>query len=197
MIEIVIFDTDGMMVRRAGRFHDRYAEEFGIQPGKLAGFFSHEFQDCIVGRKDLKDELQKRISEWGWDKSVDELLDYWFKGEQDINKQMLERVQGMREKGCVCYLTTNNEKYRTEHLFETLKLKESFDDTFSTCDIGFKKSEGAFWEELHKRIGTPDKSTVMVWDDDEANVQAARDTGFTAFLFKNEEDFEEQMSLCI
>ncbi|PIR86402.1 hypothetical protein COU13_01085 [Candidatus Kaiserbacteria bacterium CG10_big_fil_rev_8_21_14_0_10_43_70] len=186
-----------MIVKRAGRFHDRYAEEFNIQPGKLAGFFSHEFQDCIVGKRDLKYELQSRISKWGWKKSVDELLKYWFEGEQEINTAMLNRVKGMREKGCVCYLTTNNEKYRTEYLFNTLGLKKYFDDSFSTCYIGFKKSEEAFWKALHARIGSPDKSTVMVWDDDEANIQAAREAGLTAFTFKNEEDFEEQMSLCI
>jgi len=197
MIKIVIFDADGMVVKRAGRFHDRYSEEFNIQPGKLAGFFSHEFQDCIVGKKDLKVEIEKRLSEWGWEKSVDELLKYWFEGEQDINTAMLERIEGMREKGCICYLTTNNEQYRTEYLFDTLGLKKSFDDAFSTCRIGFKKSEREFWETLYTRIGAPKKSTMMVWDDDEANIQAAREAGLTAFLFKNEEDFEEQMSLCI
>jgi len=65
MIKIVIFDADGMIVKRVGRFHDRYAEAFNIQPGKLAGFFSHEFQDCVIGKKDLKVELKKNFPNGG------------------------------------------------------------------------------------------------------------------------------------
>jgi len=197
MIRAAIFDTDGVIIRRELRFHDRYSSEFGIPPGEMASFFAGDFQECLIGRRDLKEELQKRLVSWRWHGTVDQLLEYWFKGESGVDTAALEYIKKLRAHGLKCYLTTNNEKYRTEYLFGALGLAKYFDGAFSSSDIGHKKPEVEFWGVVHHRVGEPPKGSVVVWDDDEANVESARAFGFGAYKYIGLEDLKEQMNICI
>lgn len=197
MIKVMLFDTDGMIIRRPLRFSDRYAEDFDVHPGVLNDFFAHEFQECLVGKRDLKQELAKRVESWGWDKSVEELMEYWFAGESDIDSRVLETVSILRARNIDCYVETNNEKYRMEYMFETMGLKDYFDGALASSTLGHKKPEPAFWAEAHRRVGEPEKDTVLVWDDDDVNVRSAREFGFQAYQYTNFDDYKEQMELLV
>ena len=76
MFEGVIFDCDGM-INLEKRFSVRLSEK-GITPDTTAHFFKKQFQDCLVGKSDLKEELKKCVPSWGWGKSVEELLEFFF-----------------------------------------------------------------------------------------------------------------------
>lgn len=76
MIKVVLFDVDGVVVT-GPMFSDRYIAEFGIALEDMTPFFENEFQECLVGKPDLKTELRKYVKKWRWEKSVDELVGYW------------------------------------------------------------------------------------------------------------------------
>ena len=109
MIKTIIFDTDGMVAHREMYFSQRFSKEFGVPMEKVLSFFKNEFQLCLIGKADLKNELAKYFGQWGWKKSVEELLLYWFTNESNLDKKMLESVKNLRSKGISCYLDTNNE----------------------------------------------------------------------------------------
>lgn len=158
---------------------------------KILPFFQNEFQLCLTGKADLKQELTKYLSKWNWQKSIEDLLDYWFENENTLNKQMLENIKNLRDNGIRCYLNTNNEKYRAQYLFEKLNLKNSFDDIFSSAQLGVKKPQIKFWEAIHNSLNKPNKSEILVWDDDEENVKSAQDFGFQAEFYSDFDNYEK------
>ncbi|KND50429.1 MAG: hypothetical protein AB202_02125 [Parcubacteria bacterium C7867-007] len=66
MIKAVIFDSDGML-SHGPRFSDTYAREQNIPIEEMIPFFTGPFKDCLIGKADLKDELEKGdwLQKWG------------------------------------------------------------------------------------------------------------------------------------
>lgn len=193
MIKIVIFDTDGMVVRRNTRFSERFSKEFGVPVEKMLPFFDGEFRLCLVGKADLKEELGTYLPSWGWKKSVDDLLSYWFEGEGTVDGKVLESVRILRDKGIRCYINTNNERYRVEHLLNNFGLKDHFDGSFSSAELGVLKPQIEFWAAIWVRLGQPKKNEVLVFDDEEKNVVSAREFGFQAEVYSGFDVYEESV----
>lgn len=197
MIKTVIFDTDGMVIRRQMYFSQRFSNEFRVPAEKITPFFKNEFRLCLAGKADLKEELVKYLEQWNWYKSLDNLLTYWFEHERDIDEKIIESVKTLRNKGIHCYLDTNNEKYRVRYILENLGLGNFFDGVFSSAELGYLKAEQEFWATIYKKLGKPDKTEVLVWDDDEKEVAAARDFGFQAELYTGFDNYEKRLELLI
>lgn len=193
MIKAIIFDTDGTIIHREMYFSERFSKEFNVPLEKILPFFKNEFQLCLVGKADLKVELQKYLPLWGWTKSVDELLAYWFTNESDVDKGLIESVKQLRTRGFKCYLDTNNDKYRTQYLLDNLGLKNLFDGIFSSAELGYLKPQNGFWAAIHDRLGKPAKPEVLVWDDDEKNVESAKSFGFQSELYLGFDSYQSRM----
>jgi putative hydrolase of the HAD superfamily len=61
----------------------------------------------LIGKADLKEVVRPFLKEWGWEKSVEDFLDYWFKSEHKIDEELVDYIQELRKKGVNCYLVTN------------------------------------------------------------------------------------------
>lgn len=183
IITTVLFDMDGMVVLRDEIFSDRLSREFGVPMAKILPFFENEFQDCLVGRADLKHELAKYTAQWDWEKSVDDLVAYWFQTQSTRDERIIESVQHLRARRIRCSIQTNNERYRVEYLTKTLGLRNAFDDIFASYELGSAKPSQTFWRSIYDRLGRPTKTEVLVWDDDPENVESARRFGFAAELY--------------
>ncbi len=193
-IQSVIFDADGMIIDRTLRFSERFSREFDVPIGKMSGFFEGPFKKCRVGKADLRVELQPYLTLWKWKGTVDELLVYWLEGEGKPNKLFLTELETLRRNGVSCYLATDNEKYRSEHLKYTLGLEKLFDGVFSSADFGTVKSEVAFWEQVFVIVGDHmRKDEVLVWDDDEQNIITAKTFGFNAELYTDFASYKNKM----
>lgn len=195
MIKAIIFDTDGMIIHREMYFSERFSKEFNIPLEKILPFFKNEFKLCLIGQADLKKELQKYLPLWGWKGSTDELLDYWFSHEADIDEALIEDIKQLRARGFKCYLDTNNDQYRTQYLLVNLNLKNVFDGVFSSAFIGSAKPEAEFWQAIYAQLQPLPKQEILVWDDDEKNVEAAKSFGFQAELYSGIEAYKTRMSL--
>ena len=66
------------------------------------------------------------------------------------------------------------------HLDDHLKIREYFDRSFVSCEMGVKKPEYGFYHAIQAQF--PD-ATLVFWDDQPSNVQAAQACGWTAFVF--------------
>jgi putative hydrolase of the HAD superfamily len=139
----------------------------------------------------LKEELAKYINQWNWQKSVDKLITFWFENESRVDKEILKSVEILRNKAIKCYLCTDNEKYRVQHLLNDLGLKNYFDGIFSSAEFNFSKSQQQFWSKLYDQLGKPHKKEILVLDDDNINVESARKFGFNSMLYSNFEEYEE------
>ncbi|MBI4426635.1 MAG: HAD hydrolase-like protein [Candidatus Kerfeldbacteria bacterium] len=193
MVDKVIFDTDGLVIQREMYFSARLSKDFGVAPEKVLQFFKHEFKQCLIGKADAKEELKKYAASWNWTGTIEQLLEYWFKSESTIDQRIIQTVQSLSAAGIHCYLDTNNERYRTEYLRQTLGLGKVFDAIFSSSLLGCAKPAVEFWQAIHKQLGEPDKATVMVWDDEKESVKSARGFGFQAELYLGFGAFQKVM----
>jgi len=67
---------------------------------------------------------------------------------------------------------TNNEQYRTNHIWNVLNLKQEFDGIFSSARLGCKKPDQIFGG-LFDLLKPDNKQDVLAWDDDQENVDSA------------------------
>ena len=182
MIKVVIFDADGVLIHQ-GRFSKSLDEEYGITIETTASFFKGPFQDCLVGKKDLREAIAPYLDSWGWDKGVDVLLDYWFTIEHAINEDLISYIQELRSKGILCFLATNNEKYRFQYMLEKMGFSESFDRTYSSAHLGEKKPNQEFFAKIYNDLENIQKEEIFFTDDDLENIQGAKDFGIKAEIY--------------
>ncbi len=192
MIKVILFDCDGPIIKREKYFSQRLKEERGIdvRAQDETSFFKGEFLECEVGKKDLKQVLPYWLPIWKWQGSVDELLDYWFSGEAELDLEMKDYIATLRQSGVKCYLATNNEKYRTQYLWEQVGINFFLDGLFSSCYLGHMKPELQYWEEIYKGFPDVRKDEFLVLDDMPNAIASAKKFGFNAELYSNFENFK-------
>ena len=186
----VIFDGDGMVVTGES-FRLRRARDHGIPDEVSNPFFLNEFQKCLIGQLDLKEELERVLPAWGWTKGTDAFLDAWFDPEKaPLDERFLPVIRALKEKGIPSYFATNNEKYRSQNLLDQRGMRTWFEDVFPSAVVGSKKPETAFYDHIADVLDT-DKSDVLYFDDDGGHVEAALMYGFNAHLYTDFDAFEK------
>lgn len=182
--KLYLFDVDGVFLKTEGTFSSRYEKRVG-KPGLLKDFFEGVFNKCLIGKTDLKNEVENNLKDWGWEDGVDEFLKLWFEEEVSINEEIEKIIIELQKHNLPCYFVTNQEKYRTNYLKETFKLFSLVDGVFASSDLGVKKPDPLFYERVLDEIGytgTPEE--VFYVDDDEKNIIAGKDFGFTTLQYK-------------
>ena len=193
MTKIILFDCDGVIIKKHKRFSQLLQEDFGITKEQTAGFFTGVFLDCETGKADLKQVLSKLIPQWGYKGTVEELMDFWFSGEAEINLNMKEYILKLKDSGVKAYLATNNEKYRTEYLWNVVGIKNFLEGLFSSCYLGYMKPEVEYWQEIYKVLNKYPKENILVLDDKQAAIDSARAFGIKAELYTTFDDFKKVM----
>lgn len=188
MIKKVVFDLDGMIV--SGEiFSKRLEKEYGIPTSITREFFEGTFKECQLGKKDLYAELAKRLKEWKWRGTVDEMLDFWFNGNV-VDERFFPVIHRLRKNGVKCVLATNQDKRRAEYYKK--KLEGIFDREFHSYEIGALKPTKEFLDAMMKELEFK-KEEVLFWDDKPEFVQAASEYGLRAKLYTNFESFKKTL----
>lgn len=191
MTKFALFDVDGVaIVKRTELFNDRICKDYGVLPELVLPLFKNEFYKCITGDMDLKEVLKPYAEKWGWKGTIDELLRYWWKAEEQVNQEVVSVIDNLRKQGIKCYLASDQEKNRAEYLLNGLGLKEHFDGAFISCYLGVRKTSPEYWCKVLEALGNPDPAEITFWDDEEENVKIAREAGINARLFKGVEDLK-------
>ncbi|MFA6522610.1 MAG: HAD family hydrolase [Patescibacteria group bacterium] len=201
--KIVLFDADGVTIDSNLMFSQVLERNYKIPQEKMAPFFSGVFQECLYGRADLKIELGNVIADWGWKKTVDELLQEWFEFENKPNAEMLHLIDRFRNAGVKCYLATNQEKHRAEYLRKKMGFSELFDGLFVSAEVGYKKKNPKFFEEVFASLNEANrnfcselvtKNEILFVDNEKENTDSAKDAGLDTFLFTDIETFKQHMN---
>jgi putative hydrolase of the HAD superfamily len=197
MIKAVIFDSDGMLTYDPG-FSKTYSANYNIPLEEMTSFFTGPFKNCLIGRADLKEELQKGwLTKWRWPGTVDEFLEYWFSVGGPLEVEVFESISNMRKSGVICVLATNQEKYRTERIAARFGYHDAFDKIFSSAYVGHKKPTNDFFQVVFNYLLEKDpsitKDEVIFWDDDIENIEGAKSFGILAEQYLNPDHHKEVM----
>lgn len=187
MPKVLLLDADGVVLKKREYFSERFAREQGILVEEMQEFFKNEFKLCQTGKADLKEALKEKLAGWGWEKSVDEFLEYWFTNDVELDEEVLLLVQDLRARGVMCFLSTDQEKYRKAYIQQLLD--GQLDGYFISCDVGFTKSTPEFFQQILETLNVP-ASEVSYLDDDQKNVDAAKSLGINAKFYSNIEDLK-------
>jgi len=196
MIKVILFDADGMLVITE-MFSVQYCRESNVPYEEILLFFKNEFSPCLIGQADLKEKVSPYLEKWGWNKSVEEFLEYWFESENHIDHRVVKVIKELREKGIKCCLLTNQEKYKIEFMRERMNFAEIFDRVFSSAEAGAKKPSPEIFEYVTRELGDVKKEEIMLWDDKEKNVRGAEEFGFKASIYKDFESFKKEIDKII
>jgi HAD superfamily hydrolase (TIGR01509 family) len=186
MIKALLVDGDGIVLKpRDKYFSDRLREDgYNFPKDSEKEFFKEVYPDIRLGKKSLKKEVSKFLSKWSWDKSVDELLEYWFSYENKLDNNVLKLLQELRKKGVKTYLASDHSKYRANDLWENVGLKRHFDGHFFSCHLGFTKEQPKFYKKVLKKLKLR-PNELRFFDDEKENVDTAKNVGIDARFYKS------------
>lgn len=192
MIKVILFDVDGVLVN-GEMFSLELERKYGITYESTQPFFKGVFQECLIGAKDLKREIEPYLKQWGWPKSVQTFLDEWFAHEHNTNEELIAYIQALRVRGIRCMVATNQEKYRADYILHNMGFKDKFDQVYASAHLGSRKPEQHFFQKLVNDLGSIAKEELLFWDDSPGHIAAAKAFGIRAELYSTFEAFQEKM----
>ncbi|KQT48440.1 haloacid dehalogenase [Devosia sp. Leaf420] len=184
MQKTILMDVDGVLV--TGRPQDGahlftdLEVDLGISLEALqSGFFRPSWSAIVTGQKKLVPELTEALKTIAPHVSAQTLIDYWFKNDSRLDTQVRDAMRELRAAAHLVYLATNQEHLRARYLMETLALGAEVDGIFYSAAIGHKKPSPEFYAHVGRALASKGDSIVLI-DDTEANVLAARAHGWSA-----------------
>ena len=164
-----------------------YSRSYGLDPRPFETFFQTEWQEFVIGKRDLKEHIKNHPELWQWNGTPDQLVNYWCTSEDIRNQSMIDLIQRIKRADIPCYLATEQERYRGEYM-KNVMFKDLFDDYFITANIGYKKTDPTFFETILKSLQSKHPKLtaqqIMFFDDSQSKVDAALATGIDAVLFR-------------
>jgi putative hydrolase of the HAD superfamily len=192
VIEAVIFDVDGVLVR-SGAFGLKLQRELELQPDELNEFWKGPFVQCSLGLSDLKEEIRPFLERWGYPGSVESCLQDWFLADSAVNAAVLDGVERLRRRGVPCHVASTQERHRAAYLEGPMGLAARFDRLFFSCHLGTKKPQPEFYGRVASELGTPPAALLLI-DDQQINVEAARAAGWSAELYAFGDDLSSLLA---
>lgn len=191
-IRMVWWDVDGVLVVGPG-FSD-LLPKLGIRREDTAAFFLGPFQDCLCGRAELAQVLPPFLRKWGWHGTVQEFLAEWFQSERTLNDVVWEWLAHFKQRGVAQYLATNQEAARLAYLMAHLGLQDFVAGTLASCNLKARKPTPDYFARALAATGVSDPGSVLFWDDQAANVEAARTAGLEAHQYQGADAFRTTMA---
>ena len=148
-VKCVLFDTDGVVVV-SEQFSDQYQKEFKISESEMAPFFKGIFQECMVGKADLKVALEPYLKKWKWAGDAESLAQWWFKSEHHVDKNVVRLISELKKQRIRCCLATNQEKYRTEYMRVQMRFNTLLTIFFLRRKLGIKNHQKNFLRKFLK-----------------------------------------------
>jgi len=190
VVRAVILDADSVLVRPERIWSQQLEHQYRLNPRAFTEFIFHgEFQNCLIGRADLKEVLSPVLEQLYWTRGAEVFIREWLESEHALDAALLEHIAQIRASGIPCYLATNQERYRTAYLEREMGLGAVLDGIFSSSTLGFRKPSLEYYQAIQTQLELGG-SQILFWDDTLKNVEAARAAGWNAELYTSLEGFE-------
>ncbi len=186
MIKAIFCDINGVLLEQAERFSIRYSREFNIPLEVLNEYLDGDFDLCLTGKADLKQDLQKLLTLWKWPGTVEALMDYWFGTRVPAQQKMLDYIKKLKNGGLKIFLATQNEKYTTATFVGFLDPLMTYDVVLSTHEVGFKKSNPEYFKSSLEKYQLKPEEVIHI-DNNSKAITSAKSLGIHTVFFQNQD----------
>ena len=178
-IRAVLLDADGVVQTTAPDFETRLRALAGDAEAFFEAAIEAE-QSALVGAGDFKADLEAVLARFGIAGSMEDAMEAWKRIEPVPG--VLELVADLRARGVPCYIASNQQAYRAEHMSEVLGYGARFDGEFYSFALRARKPDPRFFEGVLARLEIAADALLFV-DDVGGNVEAARAAGMRGERF--------------
>jgi len=189
----LVFDLDGVVITFEKNFAETYSQEFSIPINEIYEFFSNDYYDCAVGKAQLASRISNYSEKWKWPGSTEDLIDYWFNCQSQVDTRMIEHIKAARNSGHLCFAASDQDEMRSNFIQRILNMDELFDGFFFSFEVGAMKTERVFFEHLVNQLPCL-ANEIFFWDDNPKNVQTAKEVGINAETYSDFERFSDEFS---
>lgn len=190
MIKAITFDLDGVYFINGKENFIKNLVNLGVAEDEACAIFfksdkmNIQYKGGLIGDEEY---WSWALNEWKLNLSVEEIKDLLIKG-YDVNDRVVETVKKLREKGYKTCICSNNFPARINGLQKRFGFLEDFDVVVLSYEIGVTKPDPRIFEELIKQSGVKSEE-IVITDDKEKNIEAAKNSGINAFFYENFEQF--------
>ena len=179
-VAAVLWDADGVLQHLPEGWEASMRPVVGHLVDDVEGFLAEAFaaeRPALTGDARWLEVLPGLLEKWGIADAHDDALRVWLTIEPVVETR--EIVERLRTAGVRCYLATNQDEHRGQHMHTTLGYDELFDGCFYSYALRVAKPDRAYFAAVLDRLGLPGNAVLFV-DDNAANVEAARSVGLRA-----------------
>jgi epoxide hydrolase-like predicted phosphatase len=171
-------DESGISMEQLGRGMQRVAERDGEYP-----LFRLERGE--VTEQQFLDDLRWALEpELGHRPKLHRFREIWFEALHG-NEPMLDIMRQLRDRGYRMAILTNNVREWEALWRAKLPVDEIFELVVDSAWVGLRKPDPKIYELTVARLGGVEPSDCLFVDDNELNVEAARQLGMTAVHFNS------------
>lgn len=199
--KIILFDVDGVLIRLPHYFSKELeCNGYKNVVESLNSFFKEGPNHlCLEGKANAEKLILPFLKKFGWKDTAMSHLKQQFQFESKyLDKNFISLIEQLRENGIKCLLSTDQEKHRAEFLLNEMNFQSIFDGHFISCYIGYRKCHDDFWKhvlrEIKKEFSDIEPAEIVFFDDMQKNIDVALKFGIQAFLFKDMEQFKEDLA---
>lgn len=189
-VQAVLWDADGVLQRvpNGGEESMRPAvEDRGIDVDAFLAEAVAAERRALTGELRWLDILPGLLRRWGLEAAYDDVVAVWLDIEPVAVARDLART--VRAAGVGCYLASNQDEHRARHMHQHLGYPDLLDGELYSCDLGLAKPDPAYFQRVLNRLRLQ-AAQVLLIDDNEDNVGAARSVGLLAEVWSYLEPVE-------
>ncbi len=190
-IRAVAFDIDNVLMPI--RFPSILPKALGISASAANDFFAGPFEDCLLGKGDVRERIRPYLALWGWQGTVEEFQAFWFRVDSDAFPPGLRLAERLRAAGVLCVLASTQEEHRARHLEKLLGVPHRFEVAFFSCRLQCRKPDPEFFLTVSRTIKMAPEEILLI-DDDARNVAGAQAVGWNAVQFQIGDDLDEALA---
>jgi putative hydrolase of the HAD superfamily len=187
-LKLIAWDFDGVLNKGHQGGFDAWQAEFEADLGVSAAVFTDfifsdgKFNAVLNGERDLLDLLTDYTKTHAVPHAPEAVLDYWLAKDAIVDTQVLGWLTACPIQGVIA---TNNEQRRADYMWETMGFKAHMAMIFASGPLGVKKPDGRFFAAIEDWSGLAPADILLI-DDAEKNIHAARARGWQTFHFTAE-----------